>query len=270
MATLRLHRRMRVFLYWTCLALSLIPGYRAEAQPASLSLCGSEHGSRPLKWYLSIGASNAHPKLSGIQSQIERGIDTTFRQIAPGFDDVRTFSDMRNNFRIWLPSIRLGRILSPRWSLFVHAGYIEHSIRNENEDMSIAIRPLHTDVKLHVSHFSAGGGAAYYPWGMPELRQYDSLLDRLKHARPFIETSIKWVRVKSYAEVKFGLKPWDNAYKVRREFSWSPWAVKLAGGVQVPLTGRTSLSLDMNYQWFSSQGNDLDGPAIGLAWQWHF
>lgn len=225
--------------------------------------------TRP-SWYLSFGASNCHPRLQGVEKQVHHQINDVFRLLAPGFEDAKTFTELRNDGMLWIPELGLGRVLTPRWTIFARAGYVEGAAHTRADNTSLILRPLHTDVKLHVTYFFAGAGAAFYPWGMPELRAYESLWDRVRNIRPFIAGSVSRVRVKAYADVRFGLKPYDTFFRAGRRVSWSPWEGELSGGFQVPLTRATSLSLDLSYRAYSSGHEDLNGLAAGIRWQWHF
>jgi len=232
-----------------------IPGKRDDTSP---------------KWYLSVGATNCYPRLQGVEKQVHHQINDMFHLMAPGFEDAKTFTEMRDDGMLWVPEIGLGRVLTPRWVVFARVGYIEGAARTKADNTSLILRPLHTDVKLHVSYFFAGAGAAFYPWGVPELRAYESVWDRVRNVRPFIAGSVGRARVKAYADVHFGLKPYDSVFRAGRRVGWSPWEGELSGGLQVPLTKATSLSLDLSYRTFSSGREDLNGLAAGIRWQWHF
>ncbi len=52
-------------------------------------------------WYLIHGSSNNHPKLDEASELIDNQINKPFKAIAPGFSDVRTFSDQRAHCQIY-------------------------------------------------------------------------------------------------------------------------------------------------------------------------
>lgn len=253
----------------TVLLLLLFSQAELNAENGSTAPCCKEDTKTPLKWHVYLGASNYQPRFHGMEKQVQHQVKGALQMIAPGFDGPKTFTDLRDNFVIWIPEIGIGRTISPRWELFAHAGYLEGSVFTEADDTSILLRPLHSEIKLHASYYFAGTGLACFPWGKPELRKYDSLADRLRNIRPFFAASANWVRVKAFVDVKFGLKPYDRM-ETRHKVSWSPWEARLVAGLQTPLGSRTSLNLETTYHHCSSNGDDLDGFSLGLYWQWHF
>jgi len=254
----------------TILFLLLLPQVAVEAEDACEVSRQEEGAGSSLKWHVYVGASNYQPRFEGMDKEVRRQVNGALRHIAPGYDGVETFIDLRDNFVIWIPEIGIGRTLSPRWDLFAHIGYLEGSVVTEEEDTSIVLRLLHSKVKLHAAYYFAGAGLRWYPWSRPELRAYDSLKARLRNIRPYFAASANWVRVKAHADIVFGLKPYDARIKTRHTVSWSPWEARLAAGLQAPLGPRTSLNVESTYHLCSSNGDDLDGFSLGLYWQWHF
>lgn len=254
----------------TILFLLFLPLVALKAEDADEVPRHEENTGRPLKWQVYLGASNYQLRCEGMDKEVRRQVNGALRHIAPGYDGVETFTDLRDNFIIWIPEIGIGRKLSPKWDLFAHAGYLEGSVVTEEDDTSILLRPLHSKVKLHAAYYFAGAGLRWYPWDRPELRKYDSLKDRLRNIRPYFAASANWVRVKAHADIEFGLKPYNDRIKTRHTVSWSPWEARLAAGLQAPLGARTSLNLETVYHYCSSNGDDLDGFSLGLYWQWHF
>ncbi|MCK5862978.1 MAG: hypothetical protein KAH38_10860, partial [Candidatus Hydrogenedentes bacterium] len=62
--------------------------------------------------FLLFTIANAYPGLKS-EELIQRFINNPIDSIAPGFEKVNTFSDMRDSALIWMPNLGMGYILSP-------------------------------------------------------------------------------------------------------------------------------------------------------------
>ena len=222
------------------------------------------------QWYLSIGMASNHPQLRAAEKQIDSEINGLFGLIAPGFDDVRTFSDQRDTFMIWTPFVSVGRTLSTRWDLFGQVGYTAGKVRTKATDPSLLLLPLHTDVSFERSAFFAGLGVEWFPWEMPELRKYTSLTDRLTHSKPFLGTTLNWNYLTANADVKAALVPFGTLLKIEQPETWRVWNAALYVGLDVPLGSRTTLCANVAYNLFFDYGDDFNGPSGSIYWQWHF
>ncbi|HQM99510.1 MAG TPA: hypothetical protein PLL36_00450 [Candidatus Hydrogenedentes bacterium] len=116
-------------------------------------------------WYLSIGSSNSYPRMKDAEARIDNEVNRMFRLVAPGFEDVKTFSDQRDDLMIWTPFLSVGRKLSEHLAAFAQVGYTAGSVHTKGTNASLLLLPLHTDVTFKRSSFFAGLGVEWYPWG---------------------------------------------------------------------------------------------------------
>lgn len=241
----------------------------AEAEGAKLGPPASEQqeaAEQPdeLRWFFFWGSTNTHPRLKDASKLIDRQINDTLRLIAPGFDDVRTFADQRDELMIWTPFVGIGRVLSPRWDAYFQMGYSEGEIQTEATNASLLLLPFHTDVKLERSNFFAGIGTTFFPWGMAELDKYVSVKERLKHTKPFVGSVLSWNYLSFDAKIKPGFRPFGNIADIRQSEDWHIWSVGVSSGIDIPLSRRSKLSFNASYNFFLDHGADFSGPSFSI------
>jgi hypothetical protein len=222
------------------------------------------------RWYVLVGSVNNQPRLDDAARQIDREINRTFKLLAPGFDDVKTFEDQRDDFLIWTPYVGVGRVLSKRWDVFFQAGYAEGDIRTRQTNLTRILVPLHTDIEFHRSSFFIGPGVAFYPMGVIEHETRDSIKDRLKSAKPFAAATFNYNYLGFDAEVKAGLPGLGSLMKQKQKERWEIWSTGATLGMDIPLTKRSSLSLNGQYNFFLDHGDDFSGPAFNIYWKRFF
>ncbi len=221
-------------------------------------------------WYLSLGSSNSYPRMKDAEARIDNEVNGVFRLVAPGFKDVKTFSDQRDDMMIWTPFLSVGRKLSEYWAAFAQVGYTAGSVHSKGTDFSWLLLPLHTDITFKRSSFFAGLGIEWYPWGMAELRKYESLAERFKNAKPFLGTSLNWNYQTADAKVKAGLWPLGNFVRIKQHEVWTPWSSGFSAGLTTPLGPRSRYTVNITYNLYHENGDDFSGPSCSFYWQWQF
>lgn len=229
----------------------------------------STRDDEPLRWFLLFAGVNAHPKLES-EKLLDDLFDPAMRLLAPTFDDVRTIGDLRDDFILWPPHVGVGRILSDRWAVFVQAGYTAGKVRTKDNDTSILLLPLHTDVEIKRGALYAGVGADYFPFGMVELRKYDGVMERLRAARPALGARLTWTRATYRAKVKVGFGPFPNLINLELSDKWLLPSVNTNLGLDVPLNKRSALTFNAGYNFFFDQESDFEGPAFTVGWKRFF
>ena len=254
------------------LAMLVMPFCFADAKPAAPAAkdgaANAEAGER--LWYFFTGNSNNHPRLHKAQQQIDEQINQPFRLIAPCFDDVKTFADQAQDFMIWTPYIGVGRKLSTHFDLFAQAGYSAGSVRTKANDTSLLLLPFHTDVQEKRSSFFAGLGLAWFPWGFVELQKYDSIGSRLANTRPYLVNTYSWNRLTFEGNVKSGLWPLPSLIHVNQKEHWSLFSTGIGAGADIPLSASSALSMNLQYTFFLSEGEDFSGPGFNMHWKKFF
>lgn len=220
-------------------------------------------------WYFFIAAVNVYPRLES-EDLINKTLDPLLRALSPGHDGVYTVSDLRDDHGLWPPHIGLGKNLNDKWSIFLEAGYTAGKVRTKNDRASILLLPLHTDFEIHRSAKFAGVGLDYFPWGMAEQRNYDGLGDRLSNIRPFLGTRLTWTHATFRAKTKLSLARLPNILNVELSDSWSLPSATLVGGLDLPLSRDTTLTVNAGYNHFWDQEFDFEGYAFTIQWRRYF
>jgi hypothetical protein len=221
-------------------------------------------------WYFFAGNINNHPRLERSDREVDRELNQPLRLIAPGFDDVKTFSDQANAFMIWTPFLGVGRVLGDHWDAYFQTGYVAGNIQTHQTHASLLLLPLHSDVIFKRSTFLAGVGANWYPWGLVRLAKYDSLMERLKHSKPFIGTSMCWNRLTYKARARTGFRPFGTLVEIDKSDAWEIWNNGVNVGVDIPVTRRAVFCANAQYNFFLAHGDDFDGPSFSFFWKIRF
>ncbi len=222
------------------------------------------------QWYVFGGVVQSFPRLNDATKEIDHRINRPFRLIAPGFDDVKTFADQRDDMMIASLFLGGGRTISKRWDWFVQAGYSQGEIRTKASNISLLLMPLKTDVTIERSNFFTSLGVSFHPFGMTELGEYSSLKSRLRHAKPFLASTWNWNYLTFDADVKAGFGPFRRLMRVEEGNVWNPWSLGLTTGVDIPVTKHSMLCLNAQYSWFIDQGDDFSGPTLITYWKRFF
>ena len=70
------------------------------------------------KWFFLIAGVNTYPRLES-EELIDRFFNPAMRFFAPSFEDVYTVGDLRDDYLIWPLHVGIGRVVSPRWTVYV-------------------------------------------------------------------------------------------------------------------------------------------------------
>lgn len=251
----------------TILLLAVAPAFAEEAKAKPET---TEKATPPSPWYFFLGNINNQPRMKAADRMTDNMLNKPFQAVAPGLEDVRTFSDQRDEFMIWTPYVGVGRKLSPHWDLFYQMGFSKGHVRSNQTEPSLLLLPVHLDVTIYRSSFFTGFGLAYYPWRLPELRAYASWAQRFKHAKPFIVTTLNYNYLTYEAKVKAGLRPLDNLIHTTQKDEWSPFSSGVAIGLDIPLTEDSALCLNTQYNMFWDQGSDFSGLGFNIYWKKSF
>lgn len=234
--------------------------YSASAETGELVVAESEILSEnEWRWYFFHGSSNVHPRLKKADREVDRQLNQPFRLIAPGFDDVRTFSDHADKFLIWSPFMGVGRRLGDNWSLWFQAGGSAGKVITRSTDISVLLLPWRSDVEIHRSNIFVGPGLSWYPFGFPQNVPDMDWRERFNNARPYLSATLMWNRLTYKASVRAGFKPFGNFVQVRERESYHTLSNSLGAGVDLPLTRNTSFTFSAQYSFMHHYGQDFDG-----------
>ncbi|NIA12627.1 MAG: hypothetical protein GWP08_01010 [Nitrospiraceae bacterium] len=219
--------------------------------------------------FVMLVMANAYPGLDS-EELIDRFFNTAMRLIAPGFDDVTTFSDMRNRCQLWVPNIGGGYVLSKRFAVFLTIGYGAGPVRTKANDPSIFLLPLHTDFEMQRSAFTVTPGLDFFPFGMVEQQAYHGLMDRLRGSKPMLGVRLPWTYAGYKVHAKVGLKPLSKLVDAKLDDAWSIWSANLNVGLDVPLTRRNQLNVNIGHSFFFARDYDFGGTVFSLTWKYFF
>ena len=229
----------------------------------------STETDKPLRWFFLLAAVNAHPRLES-EKLIHKYWEPAMRLLAPGYDGVNTIGDLRDDFLLWPPHVEFGRVLSRRWALLFQVGYTAGKVRTKDNDPSIFLLPLHTDFEIGRSALFGGVGVDYFPFGMPELREYKGIMERLRAARPGFGPRFVLVRATYDVKMKMGFRPFPNLLSLELSDKWLVPSLNLNACTDIPLGKRSALSLNAGYSFFKERAYDFEGPLFTIAWKRYF
>jgi hypothetical protein len=223
----------------------------------------------PGDWYVLFAWVNTYPELKS-EKPIDQYFNPAMRLLAPGFDDVYTISDLRDDHLLWPPHIAIGRNFGKRWSASFEFGYATGKVRTKATDPTWLLLPLHTDFEIKRDALYWGPGLDYYPFGRVEMRARNGLGERLRGIRPSIGTRVTWTYASYDAKVKAELGRWGRFLNLNLHDSWSLTSVNFNIGADVPLTKNSLLHLNGGYNWFDHRQYDFEGTAYTVAYKWFF
>lgn len=239
-------------------------------------LCAGEETStdivpndaEPPTWYFFLGGVNAYPKMES-EEPIDNIFNPLMKLIAPGFDDVKTVGDLRDDHLIWNPLIGMGRDIGKKWTLFTQLGYNGGTVRTKGDDRSIFLLVLHTDFEIKRTALYGGIGFDYYPFGRVEMRKYAGWRERLRATRPSMGLRGMVTYATYDAKVKVGLGPFPNlAYEPSD--SWIIPSLHPALTVDVPINRDDAFSVKVDYSFFADQKDDFTAWTFTFSWKHYF
>jgi len=251
-----------------CLAVTLFPGTAVAAAAAAGAAKDDEVDGDcpgPSRWFYFLAAANVHPGLAS-EELIEDYFNEPAHWFAPGFDDVRTVGDLRDEFLLWTPYIGIGRVMGKHWSLFLQGGYSAGTVRTKAKDRSRILLPLYTDFSLRRGALYGGGGLNFYPFGLTDRAGETGL----KGAKPFIGTRLMWTEATYDVKLKIGLWPVKDLIRVNVSDRWLLPSVSTNVGLNVPLTERSELELNIGHSFFFDQESDFEGAVFTVQYNRFF
>jgi len=223
----------------------------------------------PAKWFFLFALVNVYPKLES-EKPIERYFNPTMRFFAPSFDDVYTISDLRDDHLLCPPHLGIGRILSPRWSLFFQCGYASGKVRTKATDPSILLFPLHTDFEIQRGAAYAGLGLDFLPLGQVKQKEYNTWRERFLGTKPVLGLRYTCTYALYDAKVKVGFVPFGNIISLKLDDAWWVSSVNANIGLDMPITRRTHLTCNAGYNLFFNRAYDFEGSAYTLGIKRYF
>ena len=220
------------------------------------------------KWFVFFGLVNAYPKLES-EKLVDKYFNPAMRLLAPGFDDVRTISDLRDDHLIWPPTIGVGRTLTKRWAILMQGGYSAGKVRTKAVDASWLLFPLATDFEIYRSALYVGIGLDYFPFGMPIQKDYAGWGERLRAARPALGVRVTLTHASFKAKIKVGFRPLGNLVNLELRDSWTLPSINTNVGLDIPLSKRNTISLNAGVNFFFDEKEDFEGTAFTITWK-HF
>ena len=245
------------------------------AEPTQLELghavCpGDDTASQDYRWCFFAGNMTNFPRLKDASDRVDREVNKTLRLIAPGFDDVKSFGDQRDDVMIHTPFLGFGRILNDYFDVFLQAGYTRGVVETKATDWSLLLVPLRTNVTFERSSFFLGLGTHWHPWGRPVLMKYDGWKARVRGTKPFFATSVNWNYLTFDADVKGAFFPLGNILHIEQSDIFKVWSWSALVGVDMPLTKHTCFSYNVNYNTFFRYGDDFSGPSMSVYMKYLF
>ena len=247
-----------------------IPLTITEMDTVEINAMGVSAPEEKSPWFIVLSLINVYPKLES-EELIRRLYNPAMRLLAPGFQDVRTPGDYRDEHLLWTPEIGIGRILSPRWSAKIYLGYSAGTIRTKAKNPSILFGiPLKTDFEIYRSAAYLGLGANFFPWGMPERKKYSGWLERLRNSKANLGLTLThtYAGYKVKATAAFAEGP--NFLNFEQEDNW--WVTSFNANIaaDIPFNKRNALSLNAGYSFAFQKGYDFDAAAFTIGWKRYF
>jgi len=221
------------------------------------------------KWFFLIAGVNTYPRLES-EELIDRFFNPAMRFFAPSFEDVYTVGDLRDDYLIWPLHVGIGRVVSPRWTVFFQCGYSSGKVRTKATDPSILLFPLHTDFEIKRGAAYAGLGLDYLPLGQVEQKKYETWTDRFRGVKPVVGLRYTCTYATYEVKAKVGFKPFDNIVSLKLDDGWLVSSVGANVGLDAPITGRTHVTFNAGYNFFLDRAWDFEGPAYTLGVKRYF
>ena len=223
----------------------------------------------PSPWFIMPTLVNTYPRLQS-EDLINNLYNPAMRLVAPGFRDVRTVGSLRDEHLLWVPTLSIGRIVSPHLALHLQFGGGVGKVRTKRQDTSLLLLPLYTDFEIYRSALYLGLCADIFPWGMPEQREYRGLGERLKNTKPFIGLRVTETRAGYRAKVKNSLTPHLRFLTLEMSDTWQFTSFNANIGADIPVNTRNAFSVNVGYNVSSKRGYDFDGATVTFGWKHYF
>jgi hypothetical protein len=246
---------------------AVVPAQEGEETPAAKLLAASTKEEYDLAsdqyWYLIVGPANVWPRLEESSSEIDRDINGLLGNLIPGYNKPTTFADWRDSVMLWDIHTGIGRSLSDKWSVFSTAGIIFGTI--DNEDSYLFPVPMDVQIKFHRKVWFLSAGVDYHPWGkarmLPE-NEGTALTRRLRGARPYFEAGVGYVNVYTVGQVRINVPLFGDIGKIKHAEYYDLFYISPRVGVDIPISERTTGSLQVGYLFFTSHPDEFDSLSL--------
>ncbi|HOJ31925.1 MAG TPA: hypothetical protein PKY35_04710 [Candidatus Hydrogenedentes bacterium] len=224
-------------------------------------------------WYLILGVSNVYPGLRESEHEINRDINGRLGSLFPRWNKPETFSDWRDEMRLWDLQVGVGRHLSPRWSAFAIVGGIMGTARTRNGYFPLGF-PIHIYTKFERKVWFLASGVDYYPWGKAEFPKESThtnpITKRLFAAKPFLEAAGGYVNVYTVGQVKIELPFKEDLAKIKHAEYYDLFYLSPRLGVDIPLSEDNQLSLMAGYLFFTRHPDEYSGASFYITFKHRF
>jgi hypothetical protein len=223
---------------------------------------------RELRWFILPAMINVYPAMES-EELIEQYYNPIMRMLAHDLRDVRTIGTLRDAHLLWTPDFSVGKVLSRRWTAYLHFGYSAGRVRTKEHIISNFLLSLRTDFEIYRSAAYIGLCADYFPWGMPSQKKYEGLWERLRATRPYL--GLRFTETYAGYQVKAKGSFIDGVHFMNIELHENWWVptVNANVGADIPITRHSAISVNAGYNTSFKRGIDFDGPEFTVGWR-HF
>jgi hypothetical protein len=130
--------------------------------------------------------------------------------------------------------------------------------------------PLRTDFEIFRSAAYIGICGDYFPWGMPERREYHGIWERLQNTKPSLGLRLTETSAGYRAKAKSGFTEYTHLLDVNLTDHWWVATFNANLGADVPVDDDNAISLNAGYNFAFKRGFDFDGPAFTVGWKHYF
>lgn len=264
-----LFRTSRIIYLAVFLTVVFAPAARCATDPEAVRAEGSESARNDRPWFVFLQLVNPYPHMKS-EEPIHSLYNPAMRLLAPGFNDVRTVGDLRDEHKLWVPQFGAGKVLSDHWVVYFQGGWTKGKIRTKATDRSIFLLPMRTDFLIERGATSTTFGANYYPFGVVELRHYESLRDRLHAVKPMVGTDMTWTYATFRAQIKLGFSPFRDVLNLELSDAWYVPSIGAHAGLEIPMNEKNSIVFGGGYSFFLKQEEDFQGASFTINWNRYF
>lgn len=224
-------------------------------------------------WFLFLAASNLHPKLDETEDLIEKLINNGLGSVCPRWEDPETFSDWRDEFRLWEVMAGVGYHLSPKWAWYIATGFVRGTTQKETNMFPLFL-PVKTEVEFTRSVIFITSGLDYYPWGksvLPPKREGESrIMRRLRGARPYGELATGYVHIRTKAPVTIANLGGENLIRYNKTAVYDMTYLSPRLGVDFPLTDRDTFAFQAGYLFFDKHKDEYNNASYYFIYKHRF
>jgi hypothetical protein len=223
----------------------------------------------PRKWNVLFSLVNIYPALES-ESLVKDIYDPLMRILAPGYDNVYTVGDLRDDHVLLAPHIGIGYSITPRWSFCMQGGYSAGTLVSEDTWPSRLLLPLHSHVAITRGGYYVTAGFDFWPLKQVEQKKYAGWGERVRGIRPMIGARYNLNYATFDAKVKIRFKPLPNLIDVKISEAYMLTGIIVNAGFDMPITAYSHMTFEADYNFFQSHEEDFNGPAITIGIKHYF